>query len=234
MTVMVRFEGEGEVKKMDPLKSLEGILEKYDRVLGDGNLLIGCSSQEQMGKAKKMIDIGNIKISKVVRVGEQRSSRCTGVISGVPITVSMQSLVENMRVQNRSVKSAKRMKRGAEKRGTETILIEFDTKVLPEEIFFGVMKYSVREFMPKPMRCYNWQEFGHIAKMCKGKRRCARCGGEHEYGKCGDGVRPKCCNCGGNFILHIHKKFHMVQMKNQRKETEYNKEQLAVVGNQYK
>lgn len=166
--------------------------------------------------------------------------------SSLPITVSMQSLVENMRVRNRSV----------QKRDRETILIEFDTKELPDEIFFGVMKYSVREFMPKPMS-YICQEFGHTAKMCKGKRRCARCGGEHEYRKCGEEVRPKCCNCGGNHSVaywgcEVLKKevevqkmkgkkklsyadaVKLVQMKNQRKEAEYNKEQLAVVENQYK
>lgn len=25
----------------------------------------------------------------------------------------------------------------------------------------------------------------------------AKCGGAHEYGKCGEGTNPKCCNCGG-------------------------------------
>lgn len=33
--------------------------------------------------------------------------------------------------------------------------------------------------------------------MCRGKLRCVRCGGDHEYGKCGKDVNPKCCNCGG-------------------------------------
>lgn len=50
------------------------------------------------------------------------------------------------------------------------------------------MRYSVREYIPKPMRCYNWQEFGHVAKVCKGKRRSARCSELHEYGNCGEGV----------------------------------------------
>lgn len=48
------------------------------------------------------------------------------------------------------------------------------------------------------MRCYNCQEFGHVAKGCKKQRRCARCGGDHDYGKRGEGVKPKRCNCGGN------------------------------------
>ncbi len=64
-----------------------------------------------------------------------------------------------------------------EKIEMESVLIEFETKVLPEEIFF-----EFREFVPKPVRCFNCQEFGHVAKMCKGKRRCARCGGEQEMG----------------------------------------------------
>lgn len=43
------------------------------------------------------------------------------------------------------------------------------------------------------MRCFKCQEFGHIAKVCKGKRRCARC--NHKYGRCE--VQPKCCHCRG-------------------------------------
>src|SRR4029434_6225058 len=33
---------------------------------------------------------------------------------------------------------------------------------------------------------------------CSGKPRCAKCGGEHEYGKCGNYAVLKCCNCGGD------------------------------------
>lgn len=38
---------------------------------------------------------------------------------------------------------------------------------------------------------------GHVANVCKGKMRCARCGGDHEYGKCGPDTKVKCCNCDG-------------------------------------
>lgn len=52
-------------------------------------------------------------------------------------------------------------------------------------------------YIPKPLRFFNCQRFGHTAKNCREQRRCARCGGDHEFGKCGGGVQPKCCNCGG-------------------------------------
>lgn len=55
----------------------------------------------------------------------------------------------------------------------------------------------MRAYVPKPLKCYNCQRFGHVATACKERNWCARCGGEQEYGKCGDGVQPKCCTCGG-------------------------------------
>lgn len=74
-----------------------------------------------------------------------------------------------------------------------SVLVELSVKDSPEEVYFGFVKYRVREYVLKPTRSFKCQEFGHIAKVCKGKRRCARCGGDHEYGHRG-GVQPKCCN----------------------------------------
>lgn len=76
-------------------------------------------------------------------------------------------------------------------------MVQFSTKELPAELYFRFMRYRVREFTHKPIRCYKCQKFGHVAKLCKGTKRCAKCGGEHDYGECGEGVKPKCCNCGG-------------------------------------
>lgn len=99
-------------------------------------------------------------------------------------------------MRNSAIKSAKRMTRGVGKQESETVLAEFEWRALPNELYFGFVRYRVREYMPKPMRCFNCQEFGHVANMCK--RKCPRCGGEHGYGECEEGVRIKCCNCGGN------------------------------------
>lgn len=77
-----------------------------------------------------------------------------------------------------------------------SVVLEFE-KVLPKRVRMGYLSYDVREFIPAPLRCFKCQRMGHTAGQCKGKQRCARCGGEHEYGKCGQDTKVKCCNCGG-------------------------------------
>lgn len=152
-----------------------------------------------MEKVRKLTTVGKIKVLKVVRVGEKKINGCKGVIYGVPVHVNIKELVESIKVENGTVKGVRRMMRGVEKK--ETVLIEFEEKEIPKQVYFGFVRYNVREYVAKPMRCYKCQEFGHITKMCKGKQRCARCGGEHEYGKCGVGTKPKCCNCGGEYSV---------------------------------
>lgn len=98
LNVVVRFEGEGGVKKIEPLKLTKIIRAqvgevKYARVLEDGNMLIGCNSEAQVEKAMKMNKIDKIKIIKVVRVGEWRTAGCKGVIYGISLKVNMSELV---------------------------------------------------------------------------------------------------------------------------------------------
>jgi hypothetical protein len=38
---------------------------------------------------------------------------------------------------------------------------------------------------------------GHVVNVCNGKMRRAKCGGDHEYGKCGLDTKVKCCDCDG-------------------------------------
>ena len=122
------MKGKGGVKKVNPIK-LTAILKrlvrevKYARVLGDRNLLIGCKMEVQVEKAKKITYVGNIKVARVVRVGEQRFNGSKGVISGIPLSVKMGELLENLKEKNSSVKNAKRMTRGIEKKETENKLI---------------------------------------------------------------------------------------------------------------
>ena len=71
LNVVVRFDGEGGVKKMDPLTITKIIRTqvgegKYAKVLGDGNLLTGCNTETQVEKARKMVSVGKMKVTKTV------------------------------------------------------------------------------------------------------------------------------------------------------------------------
>lgn len=98
------------------------------------------------------------------------------------------------------VKEAKRlkMKKDGVLSDSLSILLTFEEKQLPDKVYIGFMSYSVRVYIPPPLRCFNCQRYGHVAAVCKGKIRCSKCGGEHKYGECEEGATQKCCNCGGD------------------------------------
>ncbi|MGL5710893.1 MAG: hypothetical protein ACRCW9_08670, partial [Cetobacterium sp.] len=78
-----------------------------------------------------------------------------------------------------------------------SVMLQFEEEVLSTRVMVGFMSYSVREYIPPPLRCYKCQRFGHVAAVCTGRQRCGQCGGEHKYGECGEDAKLKCCNCGG-------------------------------------
>ena len=93
---------------------------------------------------------------------------------------------------------AKRLQtnKGGVKSDSLSVLVVFE-KILPTEVRMGWFNYRVREYIPQPLRCFKCQRMGHTVQQCKGRQRCAKCGGEHDYGKCNKDAKLKCCNCGG-------------------------------------
>lgn len=58
---------------------------------------------------------------------------------------------------------------GLKKKGTK-----FHERQLPEEVYFGFIAHRVSKYIPKPLRCFNCQEFRHVAAACKRNCRCTR------------------------------------------------------------
>ena len=63
-------------------------------------------------------------------------------------------------------------------------------------------RFSVRPFVPEPLRCYKCQRFGHIQTRCKNPIKCGVCSGHHDTRECFQKHKDKqatsaCCpNCG--------------------------------------
>lgn len=87
--------------------------------------------------------------------------------------------------------------RNGKREMSTTVVIDMNEKILPVNVKIGFLSYPVRPYIKPVLRCFNCQHLGHVAKVCKWKKRCCKCGGEHNNGECGVIVWPKCCNCGG-------------------------------------
>ncbi len=142
----------------------------------------------------KMKEFGGVGVKCHVP-GEVNSIK--GVITGVPMSLSDEILKKQ--VMSEKIIDVKRLtsNRNGKREPSTTVMITVNGKLLPENVKMGYVCYPVRPFIKPALRCFNCQRLGHVAEVCKGKKRCCKCGGEHGYGECGDLVEPKCCNCGG-------------------------------------
>lgn len=184
---------------LNPLKVSEAVYKIVGEVytvktLRDGNLLIVCKDRDQ----QQGLIMCNTLLGKAVKpqIWEERG-RAMGVIYGVSTDVTEEEIKVNIR--GVCVNNVKRLPytRDGVKRPSMSVMLALDEDKLPERIRIGYVSYVVRPYIPPPTRCFKCQRFGHTAVACRAKAHCAKCGGDHEYGKCTEGIKIKCCNCGG-------------------------------------
>ena len=124
------------------------------------------------------------------------ASKMRVVIVGMPM--EMEEVKASLK--GGKVIDAKRMKsKGSGSRvDTTTVLLQLEGK-LQNRVQLGSLSYPVREYVPPPLLCFKCQRMEHVANVCKGKMRSAKCGRDHVYGKCGPDARVKFYNCEGGF-----------------------------------
>ena len=114
--------------------------------------------------------------------------------------VTEEEIVANLASQN--VTAARRITvfRDNVKRSTNTIVLTFNTSILPKWLKVGYLKVLVDMYIPNPLQCYACFKYGHHERSCKlygGDELCRRCGitgVTHDESRCTNEV--KCVNCG--------------------------------------
>lgn len=201
----------GGFRAMNPLKvaeSLRCVGEGLDaRILPNGAMLLLCRNMDQVGKAMK---VGKILGKRVEVIIPEKKSELKGVIYGVCADISEEEIKENIR--GGKATDVKRFKAKEGGNINTPVLISFDGSVLPARVFLGCLSFQVRPYQRPPLRCFKCQRFGHMAASCRGNRRCAKCGKDHDILKCGQLV-SKCCNCGGNHMASFKECGHFLKAR---------------------
>lgn len=239
--IILKFKGEVGVLGCNPLtltyelKKLVGEI-AFAKVLQDGALMITCRNEEQKNKAIKLKTIGKKTVMSYKIVGQE--SWVYGVINGIPLGVTMEELKDNLEGAKVIETVRLQMSREGRRMDSLSVRLKLEGKEIPDRIKLGYISYPIRQYIAPPLRCYNCQRYGHTALVCKAKMRCARCGGEHEFGKCGEGVGVKCCNCGGNHNVayggcEVRKKAVEVQQEKSKNNRTY-AEAVRAVNDRYR
>ena len=81
---------------------------------------------------------------------------------------------------------------------TNTFILTFSGDTLPEKMYVGMCRVSVRQYIPNPRQCFKCYKFRHTRNFCKDTEpTCGRCGQTgHTRDDCDE--NPFCVNCKGN------------------------------------
>ena len=73
-------------------------------------------------------------------------------------------------------------------------ILSFERNKLPDHVTVGWTRLPVREYIPRPRRCFKCQRWGHSAKSCRSNDNiCVNCGEQGHEAPCLKG--PHCSNC---------------------------------------
>ena len=165
---------------------------KAIRTTRSGIVVVECLSEEQMFKA---LNIRKYDGHRVESFEMGSGGHMVGVIGGVPLSMDPEVFMDVV-----GVEKARRLKRYREGKlePSLSICLTF-TGDLPERVFSECVTYRVRPYEKGPLRCFSCQEYGHAAAVCRGVRKCGKCGETNCEENCdAQEKEPVCVHCKGN------------------------------------
>ena len=162
----------------------------------EANLLGTCST---LGARKLVVQklFGDVEV--VISMGvPPEKNECKVVLHGVDVELVDDELIEGLKAGGVKVVEVKRLR--ARGMLVETVVVTFRGQQVPEAVTFGYMRFKVKVYVLRPIRCWRCQRFGHVEARCQAAVHCPTCGGECKImeaygGQCTEEVLF--CNCGG-------------------------------------
>lgn len=125
-----------------------------------------------------------------------------GIVRGIGIETTTEEIISEG-VSAKPIIAARRLNRRVTKDNTveyvptETIVITFRGKRLPESILVNYYEVRVQIYVDPVLQCLNCLRYGHTKTHCRSKRRCALCSYEHEEEECQAEIKA-CLYCKQN------------------------------------
>jgi hypothetical protein len=157
--------------------------------------------------ANNFVDFVNNSFPKLTAFIPPSFVEITGVIRGVPTSVPADEILQYMTCKSDpsiKITSVKRcFRRDNKDIPTESVIISFNSKVLPDIVSLYNYCWNVDPFVRKLSQCTNCWRFKHIASSCRAHARCVYCGDKlsshvnSDPESCPTKSSPCCLNCHG-------------------------------------
>ena len=180
------------------LQGIAGTLKTVTPMMKSDLILVEVDKRQQ---AINLLDTTHLHDIPVEISAHRTLNSCKGVITcGYLQGMKNEEILEDLRDSGQNVKEVHRITsfKEGKKTPTNTIILTFNQKKIPETMYVGMTRVSVRQYIPNPRRCYHCQKFRHTKNFCKDSvPTCGKCGETgHEYDDCGGNA---CCvNCKGS------------------------------------
>ncbi|XP_058839756.1 uncharacterized protein LOC131695305 [Topomyia yanbarensis] len=158
----------------------------------DGKLLVHTKTDKQ---ADKLLKLKSMSSDINITVVEHESlNSCRIVITCRDLQdENDDEILENLREQGVTSLYRIMRKQGEIKVKTATFVLTISKATMPEDIKVGFQKVATRPYYPRPMRCFQCLQYGHLGKDCKQEKVCVNCSEKYHGDKCD---RPaRCANC---------------------------------------
>jgi len=190
----VKLGSENQIKIQKLMSNLIGTLKTINSTKA-GNLIVECYDNQQFKTLLKTTHLGEWSIKVYVPKSMNSSIGC---IYNVPLDITEEEIKDVLKHQNVSncVRLTFYNKEKKERQPSTTVKLYFNVPELPVKINLGFRTYKTKVCVPKPIQCYNCQQFGHMQSNCTKTKIFYNCGQQHENKEC-TAVKPKCTNCKG-------------------------------------
>ena len=133
----------------------------------EANILVTCSTfgARRLAPQKWFAEVE----VEIVMGLPREENECKGVHGG-EVDLNDEELVEGLKAAGVEGVRVQRLRaRGVP---METVVVTFRGKQVPESVTFGYMRFRVKVYVPRPIRCWRCQMFGHVEARCQAAIRC--------------------------------------------------------------